>query len=78
MLLLPEMHIYSKYCIIAQIQASQKLFFVYPNPPRISELSECLQRGSDKRGSSVSLKELQIANFSQINHSPTFGRAFTW
>ena len=26
----------------------------------------------------LSLKVLQIANFSQINHSPTFGRAFTW
>ena len=24
------------------------------------------------------LKVLQIANFSQITHSPTFGRAFTW
>ena len=26
----------------------------------------------------LSLKVLQIANFSQITHSPTFGRAFTW
>ena len=25
----------------------------------------------------LSLKVLQIANFCQINHSPTFGRAFT-
>ena len=24
------------------------------------------------------LKVLQIANFSQITHSPTFGRAFIW
>ena len=24
------------------------------------------------------LKVLQMANFSQITHSPTFGRAFTW
>ena len=28
--------------------------------------------------SSYLLKVLQIANFSQITHSPTFGRAFTW
>ena len=26
----------------------------------------------------LSLKVLQIANFAQITHSPTFGRAFTW
>ena len=26
----------------------------------------------------LSLKVLQIANFSQLTHSPTFGRAFTW
>ena len=26
----------------------------------------------------LSLKSMQIANFSQIIHSPTFGRAFTW
>ena len=26
----------------------------------------------------LSLKVLQIANFYQITHSPTFGRAFTW
>ena len=26
----------------------------------------------------LSLKVLQIAKFSQITHSPTFGRAFTW
>ena len=26
----------------------------------------------------LSLKVLQLANFSQITHSPTFGRAFTW
>ena len=26
----------------------------------------------------LSLKVLQVANFSQITHSPTFGRAFTW
>ena len=26
----------------------------------------------------LSLKVLQIANFSQVTHSPTFGRAFTW
>ena len=28
--------------------------------------------------SSYLLKVLHIANFSQITHSPTFGRAFTW
>ena len=26
----------------------------------------------------LSLKVLQIANFSRITHSPTLGRAFTW
>ena len=26
----------------------------------------------------LSLKVLQVANFSQITHSPTFGRAFIW
>ena len=26
----------------------------------------------------LSLKQFKIANFSQITHSSTFGRAFTW